>query len=160
MTREELEALANVRIASPCPVRWSDMRGDEKRRFCAQCQTHVHKLSELSTREAVALLRAEDTARPCVQVFYRLDGTVMTKDCASAWSVGRSEAQRRFGSQLAAGSLLGAIALFTVAVALMLVTLFGDNLRALLGMSTGGLPGSPTVATRHALPPPPPGKPQ
>lgn len=146
MTREEFEVLANVRIASPCPVRWSDMRGDEKRRFCGQCQQHVHKLSEMKTSEAVALLRS--TKPTCVRVFYRRDGTVMTKDCASAWSVGLSESTRRLGSMVHVGTALGAFTVFTVAVGFMLVTMFGDNVRALFGQSAGGLPGS-TVVTRR-----------
>lgn len=152
MTREELEVLANVRIASPCPVRWAEMRGDGQRRFCNQCRQHVHKLSELKTADVVALLRAAKTERTCVQVFYRLDGTVLTKDCASAWSVGLSEAVRRVGPFVWASSVVGAFTLFTVALALTVLTLFTDELHSLVGMSSGGLPGSTPVVKRVAPP--------
>jgi hypothetical protein len=55
MTREDLELLAHVRIASPCPMKWSDMQGDHKKRLCGQCKLHVHKVSELTSAEAVVL---------------------------------------------------------------------------------------------------------
>ena len=139
MTREDLELLAHVRIASPCPMKWSDMQGDEKKRLCAQCNLHVHKVSELTTAETVALFR-QPSGRVCAQLFHRLDGTVMTKDCPSAWAVGVSEAIRRFGP--ATGIVSGGLVLLVAAV-LALATLFGDNLRMLFGSSGGAIAGGP-----------------
>lgn len=143
MTREELELFANVRVASPCPMKWSDMQGDEKKRLCQQCNLHVHKVSELTTEEAVGLFRKVGTERVCAQLFYRLDGTVMTKDCPSAWSVGLSEAVRRVGP--ATGVVTGALVLL-IALVLAVVTLFGDNVRMLFGASAGDLVVAPPVA--------------
>lgn len=148
MTREDLELLAHVRIASPCPMKWSDMQGDHKKRLCGQCNLHVHKVSELTTVEAVALFR-QPSGRVCAQLFHRLDGTVMTKDCPSAWSVGLSEAVRRVGP--ATGVLTGALVLL-VAVVLGLATLFGDNLRALFAESGGALAGDEHVTSAAPRP--------
>ena len=38
-------------IANPCPKKWENMRGDDQRRFCEQCQLHVHNLSTMSVSE-------------------------------------------------------------------------------------------------------------
>jgi hypothetical protein len=155
MTRDELELLATVRIATPCPVRWKEMTGDEKRRFCATCRLHVYRLAELRTEEAVALLQASRTERVCAQVVYRLDGTVMTKDCASSWRVGCSEAVRRLAPVVSVGSVAGFALVMMAAVALGLLVLVGDNVRALFGASAGGaLAGTTPVVRRAASQPP------
>src|SRR4051812_17390707 len=38
-------------IEKPCPMKWENMQGDEKRRFCEHCQLHVHNLSAMSPEE-------------------------------------------------------------------------------------------------------------
>ncbi len=43
-------------IEKPCPMKWDDMQGDEKRRFCEQCQLHVHNLSAMTPKEQGDLL--------------------------------------------------------------------------------------------------------
>lgn len=48
------------RIEHPCPMSWSDMSGDSKRRFCDHCQLHVHNLSEMSAVERTQVLGTED----------------------------------------------------------------------------------------------------
>lgn len=149
MTREELELLAHVKIASPCPMKWSDMQGDEKQRLCAQCNQHVYKVAELTTSEAVALFKNAGTQRVCAQLFHRIDGTVMTKDCPSAWSVGVYAAVSRIG--LPVGVVAASLFLFT-ACAVAVIAVFSDNLRALFGQSTGGaLSGTTPVVypSRH-----------
>ena len=85
--------------------------------------------------------------RVCAQLFHRMDGTVMTKDCPSAWAVGLSEAVRRIGRPT--GIVAGAL-VFVLAVFLTFVIFFGDNIRSLFGASAGGLAGSTVVtpATR------------
>ena len=150
MTREQLEQLATLRIASPCPMRWSDLEGDHKTRYCGQCRLHVHKLSELRTDEAVALVESSRQGRVCVQLFYRLDGTVMTKDCRSAWELGVAEAVRRVGPAVNVGSAAGVLVVLVVAAGLALASLFGDNVRALLGSgTTGALAGDEHVTRRR-----------
>ena len=98
----------------------------------------------------LALLKKGETERVCVQLYYRLDGTVMTKDCKSAWSVGVSEAARHVGRFMTVGSVVGGAAVLMLAFVLFVVTLFGDNIKALMGMSAGGLAGSTSVVPRRA----------
>lgn len=69
-----------IKVASPCSEKWESMAGDERRRFCAKCQLHVHDLRSLSEAEATELLRGA-SGRLCGRVFQRADGTVLTKDC-------------------------------------------------------------------------------
>ncbi len=56
------------------------MTGDERARFCGQCQKHVYNLSELSAEAAVALIR-EKEGHLCGRLYRRADGTVITNDC-------------------------------------------------------------------------------
>jgi hypothetical protein len=83
------ELLANIRVASPCSARWADMSGDERARFCAQCQKHVYNLSNLTTPQAVALIQSKE-GKLCARFYRRADGTILTADCpigdGRAWS--------------------------------------------------------------------------
>src|SRR5206468_3883776 len=80
--------LTNIRVASPCPARWADMAGDDRARFCAQCQKHVYNLSEMTAEDASDLIRAKE-GKLCVRFYQRADGTVLTADCpvgaAAVW---------------------------------------------------------------------------
>lgn len=95
------ELLANLKVASPCSARWSDMDGDERTRFCAQCQKCVYDLSSLSTDEAVALIRAKE-GRLCARFYQRADGTILTADCP----VGAAQVWTRFRRLVAAAAAL------------------------------------------------------
>jgi hypothetical protein len=44
-------------IARPCPKKWENLRGDNQKRFCDECQLHVHNLSAMSEKEVQALLQ-------------------------------------------------------------------------------------------------------
>ena len=67
-----------LRIAKPCPKNWDDMTGDAKRRFCDQCQIHVHNLSAMSPGERVQFV-AETRGRACITYELRGDGTMITR---------------------------------------------------------------------------------
>jgi hypothetical protein len=72
--------LNRIEIASPCSADWAEMAGDDRARFCAQCEKHVYDLSTLTAEEAVALIEAKEGAL-CVRLWRRADGTVLTSDC-------------------------------------------------------------------------------
>ncbi|APR87839.1 hypothetical protein A7982_13188 [Minicystis rosea] len=72
--------LENVRIASPCTASWDAMTGDDRVRFCGQCQKNVYNLSAMPRDEAERLLAERDGAM-CVRLYRRTDGTVLTADC-------------------------------------------------------------------------------
>src|SRR4051812_23738688 len=66
-----------LRVGTPCPKQWEEMRGDAKRRFCDQCQLHVHNLSAMSRRERDRFVQ-ESGGRGCIAYQLRPDGTMMT----------------------------------------------------------------------------------
>lgn len=74
------DILANIRIASPCPARWADMIGDDRSRFCAQCEKNVYHLSGM-TAEDIATLILEKEGDLCARFYQRPDGTMLTADC-------------------------------------------------------------------------------
>lgn len=69
-----------LRIATPCPVGWEQMTGNDRVRFCDHCQLNVYNISALSKLEAETLI-ASTERRICARLFRRADGTILTKDC-------------------------------------------------------------------------------
>jgi hypothetical protein len=74
------DVLDSITIPVPCPVAWDAMRGDHRTRFCGQCKQNVHDVSELTAAEAVRLVTGGEKP-PCLRLFRRPDGRVMTADC-------------------------------------------------------------------------------
>jgi hypothetical protein len=72
--------LRKVKVASPCPADWDRMIGDERARFCGQCELNVYNLSAMSTLEAESLI-ARTEGRLCVRYYRRKDGSIITQDC-------------------------------------------------------------------------------
>ena len=83
--------LDQITVASPCKVSWDTMVGDDRVRFCGQCQQRVYNLSALSAADAQAVVDKREE-HLCVHFFRRFDGTMMTKDCP----VGLRAIERRF----------------------------------------------------------------
>ncbi len=74
------DPLSHVRIAAPCRADWERMCGNERVRFCGECSMNVYNLSNMSKKDAEALiLNAE--GRLCVRYYHRADGTILTKNC-------------------------------------------------------------------------------
>lgn len=57
--------LETVSVDRPCPKRWSELVGDDTRRFCSECRLHVTNLSALTRAEGEAFL-AEQSGSVCV----------------------------------------------------------------------------------------------
>ena len=72
--------LDNVRVAAPCNVDWDTMYGNERVRFCDQCQLNVYNLSELTKAEAERLVGNAE-GRLCVRYYRRRDGSIITQNC-------------------------------------------------------------------------------
>jgi len=89
--------LNRLRIATPCPIGWDQMTGDNRVRFCGHCQLNVYNISELSGVEAEKLIAATE-GRLCARLFRRQDGTILTKDCP----VGLRALRRRVAKRTAA----------------------------------------------------------
>ncbi len=72
--------LDRIRIASPCPARWEQMRGDNQVRFCDLCNLNVYDVSQMTRRQARAFM-ARSEGRVCARLYRRGDGTIITRDC-------------------------------------------------------------------------------
>lgn len=102
-SRVRLPVLENIRVAAPCKVPWDSMTGDDRTRFCGQCEKHVYNLSGMTRDEAEALLVARN-GELCVRYYQRPDGTILLADCAVA---GRARRRRRWIVAGAAALLAG-----------------------------------------------------
>jgi hypothetical protein len=134
-------------IATPCDMRWEEMTGDARVRYCGACQLSVYNVSEMSTSEVEALL--QPGGRVCARLYRRPDGTVVTGDCRRIWRDQRTEAVTLLGTAVTVVSVLSLL----VVIGLLTLTLFGDNIRRMFGAATAGaLPGT-AVPTSSAPPP-------
>ncbi len=99
--------LNSLKVASPCPANWDEMYGDDRSRFCGQCQLNVYNISGMTAAEAEQLLASRE-GRLCVRYYRRKDGTVLTKDCP----VGLAALRRRMArvASAVAGLVIGAFA--------------------------------------------------
>src|SRR5262245_62667581 len=77
-----IDLLDSITIPVPCPVSWDEMQGDDRTRFCDRCNQNVHDVSELTRDEAVQLVTGGEHP-PCLRLYRRQDGRVMTADCTT-----------------------------------------------------------------------------
>jgi hypothetical protein len=82
--------LDHIGVAAPCSADWDGMVGSERVRYCGQCKLNVYNLSEMSRREAEALIEGTE-GRLCVRFYRRADGTIINRNCP----VGLSALKRR-----------------------------------------------------------------
>jgi hypothetical protein len=68
------------KIASPCPMAWNDMTGDDRVRYCGQCKLSVYNLTKLSRVETEQFIIARE-GNVCVRIYQRGDGTAVAQDC-------------------------------------------------------------------------------
>ena len=72
--------LKSVRVASPCPADWDQMLGNDRSRFCGQCNLNVYNLSAMSRSEAEDFI-ARSEGRVCIRYYRRKDGSIITENC-------------------------------------------------------------------------------
>ena len=84
------------------------MIGDERARFCGQCELNVYNLSAMSIVEAESLI-ARTEGRLCVRYYRRKDGSIITQDCPVGLSKLKQRAARikRAVASLVLGFLAG-----------------------------------------------------
>jgi hypothetical protein len=85
--------LSNVKVASPCPADWDRMIGDERVRFCGQCQLNVFNLSAMTRDQAESVIAGAE-GRLCVRFYRRKDGSILTQDCPVGLRAIRQRASR------------------------------------------------------------------
>jgi hypothetical protein len=73
-------SLKVLRVTEPCPADWNAMIGNDRVRYCGQCNLNVYNLSGMTSREADDLVTSTE-GRLCVRYYQRPDGTVLTQDC-------------------------------------------------------------------------------
>lgn len=115
-----------LQLESPCPMKWADMAGDDRVRFCGRCELKVYDLSQLSADEACALVQRFEGRRLCVRMYRRRDGRVTTRDCTLA-----EKLRRRTQPWVGLGGVLGVALIAFIAV----VALFAQNIRGLNAMT-------------------------
>jgi len=72
--------LRDIRIASPCSADWNRMSGDDRVRFCPECQLNVYNFSALTHAEVEMVVAARE-GRLCARFYQRTDGTMLTQNC-------------------------------------------------------------------------------
>src|SRR4051812_40546956 len=81
--RQRMDRALRVKLATPCKADWSQMKGDDRARFCAMCRKNVFNISALTAQQARELVRQKE-GNLCVAFYQRPDGTVLTADCPVA----------------------------------------------------------------------------
>lgn len=99
--------LDQVSIQQPCPMSWDKMIGDDRVRFCDQCQRQVWNFFEMTDAEIAEVVRSNPESL-CAQITKTRDGTLVTKDYRP------TQTQFRF-------SMLAMMALATCLAPLMLL---------------------------------------
>lgn len=111
IARRQKFDIDSLNVASPCPVSWESMTGDDRSRMCGQCERRIYNISRMSSAEAYELITGSSD-RVCVRLFRRADGKVMTSDCPKGLAACRKRIAAFAGAAFAA--LLG---LFSVSSA-------------------------------------------
>jgi len=70
----------DLRISSPCPKSWNELRGNDRIRYCDECKLNVYNLAEMSTQEVEALVR-RSSGRLCGRLYVRGDRTATRRSC-------------------------------------------------------------------------------
>jgi hypothetical protein len=78
----QLININDIRVASPCPMPWDAMAGNQQVRHCGECRLNVYNLSAMTEIEIQRLLVMQPAEqRVCVRFYRRADGTMLTQDC-------------------------------------------------------------------------------
>lgn len=68
------------KLAYACPIRWEELAGTEREKFCSKCGHRVSNLSLMSAGERAALLAGANEGRLCVSFYRRLSGEYVTPE--------------------------------------------------------------------------------
>lgn len=71
--------LKRVTISQPCQMSWNAMTGDERIRYCQQCDKHVHNFSAM-TRDEIETLLMTAQGRLCARFERRSNGQLVTRE--------------------------------------------------------------------------------
>jgi hypothetical protein len=85
--------LEKIKVAAPCTAEWRWMYGNDRVRFCSQCNLNVYNLSALTTEQAEDLIRSTE-GRLCVRFYRRKDGSIITQNCPQGLQIIREKFNR------------------------------------------------------------------
>ncbi len=68
-----------VRVSSACSSSWDAMSGTAQKKFCSGCNKHVYDFSQLSRKEADAIMEASH-GNLCARISRTTDGEILTKE--------------------------------------------------------------------------------
>ncbi len=68
----------SLKVLHPCTRSWDSLQGDNRRRYCDDCNLHVWNASELTENQARDLLAAP--GRVCMGGMAKADGLLLTKE--------------------------------------------------------------------------------
>ncbi len=71
--------LNRVDVPNPCDKSWDSMTGNLQTRLCSHCETNIHNLSEMSSKDVKKLLFGNKSS-VCVRLTRDADGKVQTND--------------------------------------------------------------------------------
>lgn len=69
--------LDSIDVPAPCPKSWDEMIGDDKTRFCENCEKDIYNISAMTRREARKLL-FQSNEKVCIRLEKDTDGRVRT----------------------------------------------------------------------------------
>ena len=69
--------LDQIKVVSPCSTDWDRMSGDEKKRFCSECDKFVYDFSQMTRRQVEAIVSVH-RGRMCARITRRPDGSLVT----------------------------------------------------------------------------------
>jgi carboxypeptidase family protein len=75
-----------LQIVSPCSMNWDRMSGDEKKRYCAECDKFVYDFSQMTRRQVEAIVSI-NRGRMCARITRRPDGSMLTLETPTVHSV-------------------------------------------------------------------------
>ena len=78
--------LDQLQIVSPCSTDWDRMSGDEKKRFCSECDKFVYDFSQMTRRQVEAIVSIH-RGRMCARITRRPDGSLLTMETPPAHPV-------------------------------------------------------------------------
>lgn len=102
--------IENYEKASECPVKWDEMVGKSRVRFCEKCEQQVYDLSKLDQAEAEQLIVKRE-GKSDLTYYRRADGKWQVRDCPIG-AAKKSKLKLTFG--IAGGAVVLLVGLFVL----------------------------------------------
>jgi hypothetical protein len=93
--------LDQLKIVSPCSTDWDQMAGDEKKRFCSECNKFVYDFSQMTRRQVEAMVSIHQ-GRMCARITRLPDGSLLTLETPPAHPIVDRRASTVVNATLAA----------------------------------------------------------